>query len=158
MAWAWSDDDKASLRYICALSYFSTFFSVLASSDNKNVVELRHLAEVTGLPYELVLEFAKEMDNLSFCRFYKGRKGWPTRLEFYHVSAAEVGQVALDEKPVEVKKPDLVEGVRDSFQFCAEEVSARIAEAKRSLASAIGIDAKSIDIRIQLKGEVVVSG
>jgi hypothetical protein len=159
MAWVWTEEDKDLLKAILEEgAYYKALLEAMSNSDWHSRVILTDLARATGLPYALILDFARIMNRLSVCSYYIGRKGWPTRLEFLHgVSAVEVGKMALAShesvEPVDVSAAPYTQN-----QFFAKEISERIADAKRTLADAIGVSLESIDIRVQLKGEVILSG
>jgi hypothetical protein len=159
MAWTWTEEDKDQLKAILEEgAYYRPLIEAMSNSDWDRRVNLTDLERETGLPYALILDFARKMNRLSVCSYYIGRKGWPTRLEFLHgVSAVEVGKIALAEcEPIETA--DVSSTSNTQNQFLAKEISEHIADAKRSLANAIGVSLESIDIRVQLKGEVILSG
>jgi hypothetical protein len=133
------------------------FFEMLSTYANRRTeLPADRAAVQTGLDYDAIVEFLKELGHLKIGEFKLGRRGHSTRL-IWHYSPRSVGDVAqgkaatLESYKEESHEEESASGSRLIEPVAAsglpgQSVAAMIAEAKNALAFRMGISPDQITI------------
>jgi len=101
------------------------------------------------------VELAKALASMGVCDFIVGRKGWKSRVR-WRFSVRSLGEAAKGESAnIAAIDPELAEEVADQQPGGEEipevkpEVGLTLAEAKKGLAIAFGVDPEAIEITVR---------
>jgi DNA-binding MarR family transcriptional regulator len=127
-------------------------FDWLASRQNDAAeTSIRRICEKTGMERSAAVRICRLLSDLECCEFIVGRRGGETRIR-WKVSLTSLGKAAKGEAvAVEKVDPDLAEEAEQQATAASEQAEAplTIAEAKRRLALALGVEPAAIDITIR---------
>jgi DNA-binding MarR family transcriptional regulator len=127
-------------------------FDWLASRRNDAAeTSIRRICQKTEMDRSAAVRICRLLSDFGCCEFIVGRRGGETRIR-WKVSLTSLGKAAKGEvTAVEKVDPELTEEADQQATAVSEPVEAplTIAEAKRRLALALGVEPTAIDITIR---------